>query len=227
MAELRAACRIGRCIADRAAGGRQEVAESWLVLIGVVVAWAVVASLVARFHLNPNERAALPTQSFLASEAGKVLDMGAGTVRSTLMVLEARPQSTVVALDLFGKSHDQHFGAGQSGQERLLANLRVPGVEKRATIQEGDMTKLPFESASFDGVVGCYAVDYLRREGVKSALSEAGRVLRSGGELLLRVILKDLWLRVVFEPLLLQEAAFQVVKQGTQPTTLYFLGRKL
>ena len=164
-----------------------------LVLIGVV--WALAASLVARFHLNPNERAALPTQSFLASGAGKVLDMGAGT--------------------------------GQSGQERLLANLRVAGVEKRATIQVGDMTKLPFEAASFDGVVSCYAVDHLRREGVKSALSEAGRVLRPGGEFLLMVISKDLWLRVALGPLLLQEAGFQVVEQGPLPATLYFLGRKL
>ena len=183
--------------------------KGWLVLIGAVVVWALAASLVARIHLNQNERAALPTQSFLASGAGKVLDMGAG--------------------------------AGQSGQERLLANLRVAGVEKRATIQVGDMTKLPFEAASFDGVVSCYAVDHLRREGVKSALSEAGRVLRPGGEFLLMVISKDLWLQVALGPLLLhsgmrgpegwtsllQEAGFQVVEQGRQPATLYFLGRKL
>ena len=214
--------------------------KAWLVLIGAVVVWALAASLDARFNLNPNERAALPTQSFLASGAGKVLDMGAGTGRSTLMVLEARPQSTVVALDLFGKSYDQHFGAGQNGEERLLANLRVAGVEKRATIQVGDMTKLPFEAASFDGVVSCYAVDHLRREGVKSALSEAGRVLRPGGEFLLMVISKDLWLRVALGPLLLhsgmrgpegwtsllREAGFQLVEQGRQPATLYFLGRK-
>lgn len=155
--------------------------KGWLVLIGPVVVWALAASLVARIHLNPNERAALPTQSFLASGAGKVLDMGAGT--------------------------------GQSGQERLLANLSVAGVEKRATIQVGDMTRLPFEAVSFDGV--------------KSALSDAERVLRPGGEFLLMVISKDLWLRVALGPLLLQEAGFQVVEQGPQPTTLYFLGRKL
>ena len=208
-------------------GARRKWPKVWLVLIGAVVVWALAASMVARFHLNPNERASLPTQSFLASGAGKVLDMGAGTGRSTLMVLEARPQSTVVALDLFGKSYDQHFGAGQSGEERLLANLRVAGVEKRATIQVGDITKLPFEAASFDGV--------------KSALSEAERALRPGGEFLLMVISKDLWLRVALGPLLLhsgmrgpegwtsllREAGFQLVEQGRQPATLYFLGRKL
>lgn len=162
-------------------GAGRNWPKGWLVLIGSVVVWALAASLVARIHLNPNERAALPTQSFLASGAGKVLDMGAG--------------------------------AGQRGQERLLANLRVAGVEKRATIQVGDMTKLPFEAASFNGV--------------KSALSDAGRVLRPGGEFLLMVISKDLWLRVALGPLLLQEAGFQVVEQGPQSATLYFLGRKL
>jgi hypothetical protein len=43
--------------------------------------------------------------------------MGAGAGRSSLMVLEARPQTTVVALDLFGESYQEHFGSRQSGQK--------------------------------------------------------------------------------------------------------------
>jgi len=205
-----------------------------------VTLWSVAAFLVARFALDVNGRLPLPTQRFLASGAGRVLDMGAGTGRSSLMVLEARPQATVVALDLFAESYKQHFGSGQSGQERLLSNLKAAGLEHRAAIQAGDMRKLPFEAATFDGVVSTYAIDHLNRDGVPTSLSEASRVLKPGGEFLLMVIAKDFWLKFAFGPLLLhsgtrsparwtgllQDAGFQMVEQGTRPAPLYFLARK-
>src|SRR5690349_18046806 len=76
-----------------------------MVLIGAVTLWSFAAFLVARFGLDVNGRLPLPTQRFLTSSTGTVLDMGAGTGRSSLMVLEARPQTTVVALDLFAESY--------------------------------------------------------------------------------------------------------------------------
>lgn len=211
-----------------------------MLLIGAVILWSVAACLVARFGLNANGRLPLPTQRFLVSGTGRVLDMGAGTGRSTLMVLEARPQTTVVALDLFAKSYEEHFGPGVNGQERLLSNLKAAGVERRATIQAGDMRKLPFEPATFDGVVSTYAIDHLDRNGIITALGEAFRVLKPGGEFLMMVITKDPWLKFTFGPLLLhsgtrssewwtgrlQEAGFQIVEQGTRPATLYLLVRK-
>lgn len=156
------------------------------------------------------------------------------------MVLEARPQTTVVALDLFGESYGKHFGPGQSGQERLLSNLRAAGLEHRATIQTGDMRKLRFETAAFDGVVSTYAIDHLDRDGISAALSEAARVLKPGGEFLMMVITKDFWLKFAFGPLLLhtgtrsaaqwtsllRDAGFQGIEQGTRPGTLYLLARK-
>src|SRR6266542_155101 len=75
-----------------------------MLLVGVVVLWSTVAFLAARFVLDVNGRASLPTQNFLRSGTGRVLDMGAGTGRSSIMVLEARPQANLVALDLFGES---------------------------------------------------------------------------------------------------------------------------
>jgi len=209
-------------------------------LVGFVTLWSVAAFAVARFGLNVNGRLSLPTQAFLTSGAGRVLDMGAGTGRSTLMVLEARPQTTVVALDLFAESFKEHFGSQQSGQERLRSNLRAAGVENRATIQAGDMRKLPFEPATFDGVVSTYAIDHLNRQGIHMALAEASRVLKPGGQFLMMVITKDFWLKFTFGPLLLhsgtasaawwtgrlQEAGFQVTEQGTRPATLYILARK-
>ena len=74
-----------------------------MIVIAAVMAWSVAGFVVARFMMNINGRATLPTQNFLPSGEGRVLDMGAGTGRSSLMVLEARPRTTLVALDLFGK----------------------------------------------------------------------------------------------------------------------------
>lgn len=221
-------------------GRARKWSKALMVLIGALALWSVAAFLVARFYLDVNGRLPLPTPSFLASGKGRVLDMGAGTGRSTLMVLEARPQTTVVALDLFAESFRRHFGPGESGQERLLSNLKAAGVDQRATIQTGDMRKLPFDAATFDGVVSTYAIDHLSRDGIPAALSEAARVLKPGGEFLMMVISKDFWLKVTFGPLLLHsgtrspegwvsllhDAGFQMVEQGTRPGSLYFLARK-
>jgi ubiquinone/menaquinone biosynthesis C-methylase UbiE len=211
-----------------------------MILIAALTLWSFAAFLTARFVLDFDGVPALPTESYLASGGGRVLDMGAGTGRSTLMVLEARPQTRVVALDLFGDSYEMHFGPGPSGQERLLSNLRAAGVEGRAEIQAGDMRELPFEAATFDAVVSAYAIDHLNREGITSALSEASRVLKPGGEFLLMVVGKEFWLNFTFGPLLLhsgirspegwarllQDAGFEIVEQGTRPATYYVLARK-
>jgi SAM-dependent methyltransferase len=218
-----------------------------LAILGAVTLWSVTAFLVMQFGLNMNGRAALPTQSFLPAGSGRVLDMGAGTGRSTLMVLEARPGAFVVALDSFSDEYVNHFGNRENGKpvpdqgrERLLLNLKAAGVDRRAAIQAGDMRQMPVESATFDGVVSAYAIDHLNRDGSRKALAEAYRVLKPGGQFLLMVIAKDLWLKLTWGPLLmharlpgpdlwaglLRDAGFQVIESGTRPGTLYFLARK-
>jgi SAM-dependent methyltransferase len=211
-----------------------------VLLLSAVVLWSAASFVIARFVFNLNGRASLPVQSFLRSGTGRVLDMGAGTGRSSIMVLEARPQAELVALDLFAKSFRDHFGPGGGPQEKLLANLKAAGVDRRTTIQTGDMRKLPFEPAEFDGIVSSYAIDHLTRDGVNQALGEAARVLKPGGEFLLMLVGKDGWLQFTFGPLLLHgglrgpewwnsrlaEAGFQVLEQGRRPMTLYFLARK-
>ena len=109
------------------------------------------------------------------------------------MVLRARPQATLVASDLFGSSLEEHFGTGDSPQDRLRRNLEAAGVSNRATIETVDMRRLPFEDATFDTIVSAYAVDHLNREGSKTALKEAARVLKPGGDFLLMVVEIDFW----------------------------------
>lgn len=202
--------------------------------------WAGSAAALVLYGLNVNGPMDPPTENFLSAGTGRVLDMGAGTGRSSIMFLKARPNATLVALDLFTEQYEAHFGKGFSGQEKLLANLRAAGVDSRAAIQTGDMRKLPFPDASFDGILSCYAIDHLDREGVHSALSEAARVLKPGGEFLLVVIAKDAWLNYTFGPLLaharmrsattwpqmMQEAGLETVEQGRRPGTLYYVARK-
>jgi SAM-dependent methyltransferase len=211
-----------------------------MLALGVLVIWSGLAFLVTRFVFDANGQPSLPTQSFLHSGKGRVLDLGAGTGRSSIMVLQSRPEATLVALDLFGDSFEHHFGHGMSPQQRLFANLKAAGVETRATIETADMRKLPFEPAVFDAIVSAYAIDHLNREGIHQALAEAARVVKPGGEFLLILIGNDAWARFAFGPLLshggtrgadwwaarLRDAGFQVLEEGTRPVTVYFLARR-
>ena len=193
-----------------------------IIVLSPLFLWSSTAFLAARFVLNINGEAALPTQSFLRSGAGRVLDIGAGTGRSSIMVLKARPQATLVALDLFGESFEQHF------------------VDQRATIQTADMRKLPFEPAAFDAIVSAYVFEHLNREGIQQSLAEAARVVKPGGDFLLMLVAKEPWFQYTFGPMLmhqgfhgadwwtprLQEAGFQVLEEGRRPVTLYLLARR-
>lgn len=224
-----------------AAGYRGQWPRRLMAIFGVVALWAGSVFLLIHFGADVNGAAALPTENFLRAGTGHVLDIGAGTGRSSIMVLTARPQVTLVALDLFGESYGHHFGHhAASPQDRLRANLKTAGVEQRVTIETADMRKLPFEAASFDAVVSSYAMDHLNRAGSVQALAEAGRVLKPGGEFLLMVIENDQWVKLAFGPLLshggtrgaawwtakVQEAGFDVIEQGVRPATLYVLSRR-
>jgi ubiquinone/menaquinone biosynthesis C-methylase UbiE len=131
-----------------------------MIPFSILALWSGTSALATR-AFDVNGRASMPTQNFLRSGSGRILDLGAGTGRSSIMVLEARPKATLVALDLFGGSFDTHFGGGVSPQQRLLSNLTAAGVEDRATIMQADMRKLPFEPATFDAIVSSYAIDHL------------------------------------------------------------------
>ncbi len=212
-----------------------------MILLGATAVWAGAVFLLLSLGVGINKVPPLPTEAFLRSGTGRVLDIGAGTGRSSIMVLRARPQATLVATDLFGDSFDHHFGPGEKPEERLRQNLIAAGVEQRATITKADMTKLPFKAGSFDAVVSAYAVDHLNRGGIRQALSEAARVVKPGGEFLLILVANDRWAKLAFGPMLthggtrgrewwtgsLRDAGFAVVEDGTTPATLYLLARRM
>lgn len=213
----------------RRAGGVVAALAVW------AAAGAVILNVVLRFSLP----IVLPTERFLANGEGRVLDAGAGSGRSALMVLNARPRATVTALDIFGTA----YGIGGNGPERLLANARAAGAEARLDVRVGDMRAMPFEPGTFDGAVSAFAIDHLSRPDVETTFAEMARVLKPGGQFLLLVINQDAWVRTALPFFVhhgyfggrayperwrsgLEGAGFTVLEQGTQPGTLYFLVKK-
>lgn len=216
----------------RAAWRRWSLVAASLALWAV--AGAVIVNLVFRFSLP----IALPTEQFLASGQGRVLDAGAGSGRSSLMVLRARPAARVTALDIFGSE----YGIGGNTPDRLLANARAAGAGDRIEVQVGDMRTMPFEAAAFDAAVSAFAIDHLRAADVEKTFAEMARVIKPGGDFLLLVINQDAWIRTALPFFVhhgyfggraypdrwrarLVAAGLAVVEEGTQPGTLYFLTR--
>ena len=115
--------------------------------VGLVFAalsvWAIAGAAIVNLVLGFSLPIALPTARFLEAGQGRVLDAGAGSGRSTLMVLLARPTATVTALDIFGTE----YGIGGNSPDRLRANARAAGVESRLEVQVGDMRAMPFAPA--------------------------------------------------------------------------------
>jgi len=206
----------------------------WLprLAFGVVLVWAIAAFLVVQTVLRYNDLPTIPTPAYLSSGVGRVLDLGAGSGRSTIMVLLERPKTTVVALDDFSATYIKDHGP-----EKLKANLKAAGVDGRAEVVSADMRKLPFENATFDALVSTYAIDHLPSGDIPGALAEAARVVRPGGEFLLEVMYPDPWMRFAYGPVMmhganpgrirarwpsmLEAAGFRVVEQGTAPATFF------
>ena len=211
----------------------------WIVGVAAfIAAWAAVGLFITQFVVRMNLPLELPTERFLASDSGTVLDAGAGSGRSSLMVLLERPASRVLALDVYAG----YFGIDDNTPNRLLANAAKAGVEDRIEVKVGDVREMPLDDDSLDAAVSAYVIDHLNEEGVERSLSEIRRVLRPDGEFLLMVIRPDLWIRVAYPMFAehgyfgsdhsarwrghLEDAGFAIVEEGTLPGTLYLVARK-
>lgn len=106
-----------------------------VLLLGTLATWALAAFLIVQAVLEPNRPLTLPTEAFLSGGRGEVVDLGAGSGRSSLMVLLGRPQSRVTALDIYRGC----YGIDENTPDRIRANARAAGAESRLTVQVGDM----------------------------------------------------------------------------------------
>ena len=87
-------------------GYRRKWPKWPMVFLVTLTLWSGAAFLAVRFTFDLSGAASLPTPNFLRSGVGRVVDLGAGTGRSSIMVLKARPRATLVALDLFADSFE-------------------------------------------------------------------------------------------------------------------------
>lgn len=201
-----------------------------------VMVWALAGLFVINVALGINRPLELPTERFLASGHGRVLDVGAGSGRAAVGVLLARPGTTVTGVDLYRG----YMGIDDNTPERFMANARIADAAHRAEAVRGDARELPFADATFDAVISSYVIDHLRGTDKDKALAEVARVLRPRGELLLLIINVD-WTARLFSPhaiahhpgqdparwrAMLEEAGFAIEEEGTRPATLYWLARK-
>ena len=111
----------------------------------------------------------------------QVLDLGCGTGAVLLTVARRLTTGRAVGLDLW-RPGDQ-FGNTEAATRR---NADAEGLADRIDLVTGDMRALPFENACFDIVVSSLAVHNIPgADGRRVAVTEALRVLRPGGRLLL------------------------------------------
>ena len=222
---------VGASVAAVAAWRRWS---AWLIVpAALVTLWGLAA--VAILNMLLNAPMSLPTEHFLASGSGRVLDVGAGSGRAAIGVLLARAGTTAVGVDIYSGT----WGIESNTPERFMRNARIAGVAERASARVGDMRDLPFPDGEFDAVVSSYAIDHLRRADRAKAVSEVARVLKPGGEFLLLIVRVD-WKTWLTSPVLahhppqnpeawramLRENGFRVEEEGTPFTTHYFLARK-
>lgn len=201
--------------------------------LALLALWAAAAVVVLNAMLNRPMQ--LPTERFLASGSGQVLDVGAGSGRAAIGVALARPQTTIVGVDIYSG----YWGIDENTPERFMRNARIAGVAARASARVGDMRQLPFPDGQFDGVVSSYAIDHLRRAERPKAIAEVARVLKPGGDFLLMLVQVD-WRTWVISPLLahhpsqdpepwrvmLRDHGFTLEEEGAPFSTLYFLAKK-
>ncbi len=220
--------------------GRRRLPGWALAITGAVALWGLAGFLIVQLAFRFNLPQVLPTERFLSDSRPaplKVLDIGSGSGRTTIMVALARPGTQVTALDNFSAEYIKDNGA-----EHLRRNVKAAGIDQaRIDVVTADMRSIPLPDGSFDGVVSSFAIDHQDRKGIESALREVSRLLKPGGQFLLSVMAADGWLNTVYTPLLvhhvrranshfwhdeLGKAGLVVIEEGRQPGAKWFLSGK-
>lgn len=128
--------------------------------------FAVWADLLNQLHLRGDEQ---------------ILDMGCGRGAVLLMAAQRLTIGQATGVDLW-RSVDQSGNSLEATQRNAIAE----GVADRVDVHTGDMTALPFQGDSFDVVVSSLAIHNISgAAGREKAITEAVRVLRPGGRLMI------------------------------------------
>ena len=107
--------------------------------------------------------------------------MGCGRGAVLLMAAQRLTTGRAEGVDLW-RSVDQSGNSLEATRRNVIAE----GVADRVELHTGDMTALPFEDNSFDVVVSSLAIHNISGSaGREKAITEAARVLRPGGRLMI------------------------------------------
>ncbi|MBM3271611.1 MAG: class I SAM-dependent methyltransferase [Candidatus Sericytochromatia bacterium] len=111
----------------------------------------------------------------------RILDLGCGRGAVLLMAAQHLTTGRAVGVDLW-RTVDQSGNSAEVTRRNAVAE----GVADRVELHTGDMRALPLEDGSFDLVLSSLAVHNISgRAGREQAISEAVRVLRPGGRLVI------------------------------------------
>ena len=140
--------------------------EAWYLyctLRGKFVVWA---ELLERLELRGDEQ---------------ILDLGCGRGAVLLMAAQHLTTGRAVGVDLW-RTVDQSGNSPEATEHNAVAE----GVADRVELHTGDLAALPFEDNRFDVVLSSLAIHNISGStGRAKAISEAVRVLRPGGRLLI------------------------------------------
>jgi SAM-dependent methyltransferase len=162
------------------------------IIVGGVVFWLVALFILAvdASYLYTTLRGKFVVWAGLLDQLNlrgdeRILDMGCGRGAVLLMAAQHLTTGRAVGVDLW-RTVDQSGNSPEAAQRNAVAE----GVADRVELHTGDMTALPFEDDSFDVVVSSLAIHNIKgRAGREKAVSEAVRVLRPGG----RLLIVDVW----------------------------------
>jgi SAM-dependent methyltransferase len=130
-------------------------------------------------HRSPRYRPAYPSEPVVrfvsrhlggitepAERSARVLDLGCGAGRHSVMLARAGHRPFATDRSITGLAH---------------ATEGVAGAGARLQPAVADSTALPFADEAFDGLIAYGVVNYNTRTGLQLAIDEIRRVLRPGG----------------------------------------------
>ncbi|OPJ62883.1 class I SAM-dependent methyltransferase [Clostridium oryzae] len=128
--------------------------------------------------LKPCEDSYYIANKWLQLRFKNVLDLGSGLGRHS--ILFAKYGFNVSAIDL------SDYGVNNLKQWADKENLDIH-------IKVGDMTDLPYDDNSFDGVFAYHVISHTDTAGAKRVINEIERVLKPGGEIYTSMCSKESW----------------------------------
>jgi ubiquinone/menaquinone biosynthesis C-methylase UbiE len=141
----------------------------------VVGAYTRLARLYEAWARLTETRARRRLLELAAPRSGEdVIEVATGTGVQLVELARRNPSGTTVGVE-------PARGMLAEARKRLAA----AGIEQRVELVRASALALPFDDKNFDLVVNSYMLDLLPRDDIPRALAEFGRVLRSGGRIVL------------------------------------------